>query len=153
MSGNDDGAPVRGGQSAQDGRELGASSESCDTCLFRSVGFCGAVLGANPDAGRRRKTAGSVFARQHILRPNEAPGRVVVIKRGWALRSAMTSDGRRQVLTILLPGDVAGGELLIRDEVRIPVQSVTSVEYCAFDISYLKEILGEKPALLWTVVD
>lgn len=65
----------------------------------------------------------------------------------------MTSDGRRQVLSILLPGDIAGGELLMRDKVRVPVQSVTPVEYCAFEITYLKEIMEEDPALVWIFVD
>lgn len=152
VSGNDGGTPA-GEDSAQDGKKIDASSSGCDTCPFRSVGFCGAVMGANPDAGRRRKTPGSVLARQHIFRPGEAPGRIIILRQGWALRSAITSDGRRQVLSILLPGDIAGGELLMRDKVRMPVQSVTPVEYCAFDVSYLKEIVKEDPALVWTFVD
>lgn len=152
MTGND-GSTLIGEDSVKDGKTINASSEDCDTCLFRSVGFCGAALGVNPDEGRRRKTAGSVFARQQILRLGDASGRIIVLRRGWALRSAMTSDGRRQVLSILLPGDIAGGELLMRDKVRVPVQSVTPVEYCAFEITYLKEIMEKDPALVWIFVD
>jgi CRP-like cAMP-binding protein len=150
---SDDGGTPLGGDSAQDRTKIDASSEGCDTCVLRNVGFCGAVMGANPNAKRRRKTAGSVLARQHILRPGEAPGRIIILRQGWALRSAMTSDGRRQVLSILLPGDIAGGELVMRDKVRMPVQSVTPVEYCAFDITHLKEIVEEDTALVWTFID
>ncbi len=152
MSGNVGGTPV-GEDSAQDGKKIDASSEGCDTCPFRSVGFCAAVMGASLGEGERRKTAGSALARQQILRPGEASGRVIVLRQGWALRSAITSDGRRQVLSILLPGDIAGGEFLMRDKVRVPVQSLTPVEYCSFDVTYLKEIAGENPAFIWTFVD
>lgn len=152
MSGNDGGTPD-GENNAQDGKKIDSSSEGCDTCPFRSVGFCAAVMGASLGEGARRKTAGSAFARQQVLRLGDTSGRIVVLRQGWALRSAMTSDGRRQVLSILLPGDIAGGEFLLRDKVRMPVQSVTPVEYCSFDIAYLKEITGKSPAFIWTFVD
>lgn len=149
-----DDAARPGIEGAQDNRQGDTPSlEGCDSCPFRQVGFCAAVLGAHSDAKRRRKMHGTVRARQHIYRPGETPGRVVVVRQGWALRSAMTPDGRRQVLSILLPGDIAGGELVMRDQVRTPVQSITPVEYCAFSVDQLKEIATEDPKLIWAFVD
>ncbi len=141
------------GSSSAENRAAPDSSEGCDACPFRHVGFCGAVMGIAPDVKRGRKTEGSVRARQHIYRPGEAPGRIIVLRQGWALRSVVTPDGRRQVLSILLPGDVAGGELIMRNQVRTPVQSVTPVDYCAFEVSNLKEIAEDDPALVGAFVD
>jgi CRP/FNR family transcriptional regulator, anaerobic regulatory protein len=110
-------------------------------------------MDAASESERGRSAKGSFRARQHIYRPGETPKRIVVLRSGWALRLALTSDGRRQVLSILLPGDIAGGELIMRDQVRTPVQSVTPVEYCAFDVGHLKEIAKDDPALVWAFVD
>lgn len=110
-------------------------------------------MGDVPDAKRVRKAEGTVRARQHIYRPGETPKRIIILRSGWALRLAMTSDGRRQVLSVLLPGDIAGGELIMRDQVRTPVQSVTPVEYCAFEVGNLKKIAEEDPALVWAFVE
>ncbi|HCX68574.1 MAG: hypothetical protein CMI61_11355 [Parvibaculum sp.] len=144
---------IRSGDDIDENRRTPASIEGCNTCQFRHVGFCHAVIDAASDAKRGRSAKGSIRARQHIYRPGETPKRVIVLRSGWALRSALTSDGRRQVLSILLPGDIAGGELVMHDQVRTPVHSVTPVEYCAFDVENLKEIAKDDPSLVWTFVD
>ncbi|MAU61534.1 MAG: hypothetical protein CMI62_12485 [Parvibaculum sp.] len=140
-------------EDAQDAFEGDASSNGCDVCPFRRIGFCKAVLDADFDAKCRLQGEGRVRARQHIYRFGEAPGRIVVLRRGWAIRYVVAADGRRQVLSILLPGDIVGGELLIREKVRTPALSLTPVEYCEFDIGNLKRLSKEDPDLVWTFVE
>lgn len=140
------------GEDAHGASEADASL-GCAACPFRHVGFCGAVIGANSEARRRRQAEGTVRARQHIYRLGETPGRIVVLRRGWAIRSAIAADGRRQVLSILLPGDIAGGELIMRQQVRTPVQSLTPVEYCTFDVGNLRDAAKRDPDLVWAFVE
>lgn len=73
----------------------------------------------------------------------------MVLRDGWAVRFAQTPEGRRQVLSILLPGDVAGGDILLHNEVRVPVQAITPVKYCAFDTDDLKAIADRDPNVVW----
>lgn len=99
------------------------------------------------------KTHGSVRPRQHIYKSGESRGQIVILRDGWAIRFVLTPDGRRQILSILLPGDIAGGEFLMREEARVSVQALaTPVRYCAFDIADLKEIAKKDPGLIWTFV-
>lgn len=116
--------------------------------------FCGAVLGPNRDTAHRdRKTDGTVRARQHLYKQGETRRRVMVLRDGWAIRFALMPDGRRQILSILLPGDIAGGEFLMRGEVRIPAQAITPVRYCAFEAGDLREVAKDDPDLVWTFAD
>ncbi|MDX5365542.1 MAG: Crp/Fnr family transcriptional regulator [Alphaproteobacteria bacterium] len=132
----------------------GASNmpEGCANCPFSNGGMCGAVMAARSER-RRRKTEGTVRARQHVLRAGEDSGRVIVLRDGWAARFTHVPDGRRQVLSILLPGDVAGAELVVRTSIRVPVQALTDISYCAFDVQELKEMGSEDPGLLWSFLD
>lgn len=134
------------------GREVGAIPEGCASCPFRRTGLCAAVLDAR-SGRRRRKTDGEVRARQHVFRPGEQPGRIIVLRDGWAARFTHVPDGRRQVLSILLPGDVAGAELVMRSSIRVPVQALTNLSYCAFDTDELKELGQEDPTLVWSFLD
>lgn len=114
--------------------------------------FCSAVMGVGEEE-RRLKVEGSVRPRQHIYKSGEARGQIVILRDGWAIRFVLTPDGRRQVLSILLPGDIAGGEFLMRNEARVSVQALAMpVNYCAFDIADLKEIAKRDPGLIWTFV-
>ncbi|MDP3329019.1 Crp/Fnr family transcriptional regulator, partial [Parvibaculum sp.] len=134
-------------------RQGDGSLEDCDICPFRHIGFCAAVLGSSMGGGPIRKLEGTARIRQHIYRPGDAPGRVVVLREGWAIRFVLTPDGRRQILSILIPGDMVGGEALIRDKVQTSLQALTPLTYCAFDVTELKNIAESDPGLVWTFVD
>lgn len=147
------GSPIRQDESRNPSvRGTVAAPEGCAPCPFRHVGICAAVLDAR--SGRqRRKSEGTARARQHIFRSGEEPGRIVVLRSGWAARFTHVPDGRRQVLSILVPGDIAGAELVIQPSIRVPVQALTEISYCAFDVTDLKEIGVEDPSLVWSFLD
>lgn len=129
-----------------------ASSDGCGSCSFRNSGLCAVVIGINPGTNHCRKIDGAFRARQHVYRAGEAPGRIMVLREGWAAKSAFTPDGKRQVLSILLPGDTVGGELVMRSEARTHVQALTPIKYCAFDIDELMASSKDEPKFVWALV-
>ncbi len=149
-TGNNTARVLAGGAVA---RQSDGSPEDCDNCPFRHIGFCAAVLGSSAGEGPIRKFEGTARVRQHIYRPGDAPGRVIVLREGWAIRFVLTPDGRRQILSILIPGDMVGGEVLMRDKVHTSLQALTPVTYCAFQVNDLKDVAVGDPGLVWTFVD
>jgi len=67
-----------------------------------------------------------------ILHEGASPVHLQTLLRGWAFRYKTLPDGRRQILNILLPGDLIGlqGELLA--PVPHNVEALTEVELCVF---------------------
>lgn len=139
---------------AQDshGGIAGGIPAGCADCPLRGKGICAAVMDAK-SGKQRRKSETTIRARHQIFRPGETPGRIAVIRSGWAARFTHVQDGRRQVLSILVPGDTAGAELVVFPSIRVPVQALTDVSYCSFDVAELKEIGVEDPSLVWAFLN
>ena len=73
--------------------------------------------------------------------------RLYTLLEGWAFRFKDLPDGRRQILNILIPGDLIGlqGELLAAS--THGVEAVTPVLLCAFRRDTVEELYREQPAL------
>lgn len=54
---------------------------------------------------------------------------MIVLSRGWAVRFRMLADGRRQILGVVLPGNIVGAEALLGAYPGYAVQAVTDVIY------------------------
>lgn len=52
-------------------------------------------------------------SRRDILREGERPMAVKVILDGWAIRHKMLSDGRRQIIAFMLPGDMLAADSIL----------------------------------------
>ena len=87
-------------------------------------------------------------ARQNIYVAGEPSDNVVVICEGWAARVMRLSDGRRQILSYLLPGDIVSTDSLFRDSHNYYVQSLTTVRYSKIKRSDVFERLKHGDALL-----
>jgi hypothetical protein len=48
----------------------------------------------------------SIAARQDILREGDKPAGMYLVLEGWVMRYRQRADGSRQILAILLPGDL-----------------------------------------------
>lgn len=140
-------------------RPAAAHYQGCGVCRARGFTFCDMIadmslpsLGRAPLAQEMRKVA----ARRTIFRAHDTLDYVPVICSGWALTSAMLSDGSRQILHFLLPGDVALSALLFEPKPACSVEAITDVTYRAFNRADLRERLfsnpdmAEKLAVLWT---
>tara|TARA_R100001244_G_scaffold6593_35_gene8458 strand:+ start:27231 stop:27968 length:738 start_codon:yes stop_codon:yes gene_type:complete len=72
---------------------------------------------------------------------------VLIVKEGWAIRYKMLEDGRRQVLNVLLPGDMFDLQVLVAAEADHSVKSVTSLSCLSVRPAEFRRLLTESGKL------
>ena len=72
---------------------------------------------------------------------------VPVISSGWAMSSMMLPNGRQQILSFLLPGEIVSTALVFGPTAGRLVQAITKVTYRTFNRSELKAALSKHPEL------
>lgn len=80
-----------------------------------------------------------------MARAGDVGVRVRVIASGWAYRYRMLHDGRRQILSILLPGDSFGLETLFEQPAQASVQTSTALTYFALSSADLVTAFDRLP--------
>jgi CRP/FNR family transcriptional regulator, anaerobic regulatory protein len=122
----------------------------CAICLAHISNFCEAGTGWRPqgEAGELQNTAHAVAARRIVFREHDLHDAVPVICQGWAASMVMLSDGSRQILSFLLPGDIVSTALLFDARAHCLVEAITEVRYRSFKRADLKKSLRENPELL-----
>lgn len=90
-------------------------------------------------------------ARRIIHRVGEVPAEVYTLFDGWAFRFKLLPDGRRQILSFLLPGDFMTLDALQLQPPLFSVQSLTPVQLCAFDTREMHDFVRARPQLSWNV--
>jgi CRP/FNR family transcriptional regulator, anaerobic regulatory protein len=116
----------------------------CANCPVRNFNICGVLLSKpipEDNSSRPRpiwQVQRKVPARRNIKNAGEQADRVSVICDGWAFRFVQLADGRTQILSILVPGDVVTTTRLFDDNVRFAVQALTDVRFCGYARSTLK---------------
>ncbi|MEZ5995540.1 MAG: Crp/Fnr family transcriptional regulator [Hyphomonadaceae bacterium] len=103
----------------------------------------------------RRRSVISAKAHQIILRKGEAPTHIYTLHDGWAYRAVHLDDGRRQILSFALPGDVFCLETMRLPEYRLPyaMHALTQVTLCAFDVGGMRELLSSPEAQFRVAVE
>lgn len=84
--------------------------------------------GALNDAMRRRRT---VQGRRDLMTEGELISEPLMIVDGWAARFRQLEDGRRQIINLLLPGDIVGLCDHQRPLASSSVVAITNVDVCA----------------------
>jgi CRP-like cAMP-binding protein len=87
-------------------------------------------------------------ARRTICHPKEWSEFVPVICQGWAASSITLLDGRRQILSFLLPGDLVSTASLVEPMSGRTVEAITDVTCRKFSRTELKTYLFQRPNLL-----
>lgn len=90
----------------------------------------------------------SVRARRLIVHEHDFRDSVPIICSGWAATVALLPDGRRQILSFLLPGDIVSAELLFAPQPRRVVEAITDVRYRKYKRVELKTLLSQRADLL-----
>ncbi len=72
---------------------------------------------------------------------------VLIVKEGWAIRYKSLEDGRRQVLNILLPGDMFDLQVLVAAEADHSVKTVTDLTAFSVKPSVFRRLLTESGKL------
>ena len=74
-------------------------------------------------------------------------GKLFTLYSGWAFRYKTLSDGRRQILNFLLPGDLIGLQQKFSDGPMHGIETVTDVTLCVFPRDGLWELFRQNPSL------
>lgn len=118
----------------------------CETCAFRDLNFCGALLG-DPAQASLRSRHRTAPARQNIYRAGEPIVGVMLVCDGWAVRFVQLANGKRQILSVVMPGDLVSPNLLFETNFAFSIQAVTKVRYCILPFADVRARICESPAL------
>ncbi len=124
---------------------------ACGLCAALDINVC---LSPNLDTVALprptpvRQSGHSVPARRIICRGQDLHDIVPVICSGWAATIVMLSDGSRQIVSFLLPGDMISTTMLFDSRLYCLVEAITDVNYRTFNRTDLKALIYKKPDLL-----
>ncbi len=86
-----------------------------------------------------------------IIREGQQDAPLHTLLSGWAYRYKTLSDGRRQILNFLLPGDFIGVQQRMGDSSAHGVRALTEVMLCVFQRGALWELHRSAPRLGFAV--
>jgi CRP/FNR family transcriptional regulator, anaerobic regulatory protein len=123
----------------------------CETCHYRGHNFCGVLFGRGDGYAALRGKHRATPARQNIYRAGEPADGVLVICEGWAVRFVQLPNGKRQILSAVLPGELVSSTALLERQLAFSIQAVTNVRYCYFPFAEVRARVRDNPALfdLW----
>lgn len=130
---------------------------SCPVCSAPEANLCAEVqekLGEIDwlsNQAMLKSTVQTVPPRRSIYHPKEWSEYIPIICHGWAASSITLPDGRRQILSFVLPGDMVSTAGFLEPMAGRTVEAVTQVTYRKFKRSQLKAFLLAHPDLLETL--
>ncbi len=96
-------------------------------------------------ASRRVRT---LPAGEDIISEGDDPKSVHLMLDGWACRYKTLEDGRRQILAIFMPGDLADLHVYILNELDHSIGTLTPVRYASITPKEFEEVSDGHPPLL-----
>ena len=94
-----------------------------------------------------------VKARRLIVHEQDFHDAMPVICSGWAATVKLLPDGRRQILSVLLPGDIVSAGLLFAPKPGLVIEAITDVCYRTFKRRELKSYLLRQTKFLDKVLN
>ena len=70
---------------------------------------------------------------------------------GWGFRYKLMSDGRRQILNYLMPGDLIGLQGSLTGEMQHSVEALSPMLLCVFERDQLAELYRNHPGLAYDI--
>ncbi len=124
----------------------------CEDCgLRRSPAFTSASPAELQTIERLRSGSQAVPAGTTLIRERQPNARLYTLYAGWAVRYKTLSDGRRQILNFLLPGDVAGLQQQFGEVSLHAVDTITDCHFCVFEDDALWNLYREHARLGYDV--
>ena len=93
-----------------------------------------------------------VAPRVDIIQEDEVGGPAYTLFEGWAIRYHRLPQGSRQILDIVLPGDMIGLASALLGTVRHSVQALTPVTLCVLTGHTLPELFAEHPGFALNIM-
>lgn len=88
---------------------------------------------------------------QHLVMEGREVNTVSILSEGWAVRYKTLADGRRQILNILLPGDIVGFFALLYKVADSGIETLTPVRLNVFTPGLLLDACRYAPRLAITL--
>jgi CRP-like cAMP-binding protein len=120
---------------------------TCAGCAAHDLNFCRALRGSGLMPEPVNRSERSVTARHNICRAGESSEGVLVVCDGWAVRYVQLSNGKRQILSVILPGELISAAHMLERSLSFLVQAVTNVRYCHFGTEDVRIRMRSDPAL------
>jgi CRP/FNR family transcriptional regulator, anaerobic regulatory protein len=125
---------------------------SCRECPLRELPvFTEASAGELALIESLKKDQIVVDADQSIIHEGQSDAQLFTLLNGWAFRYKTLSDGRRQILNFLLPGDFIGVQQEMGTAAGHGVQALTDCVLCVFRRDALWELHRSAPSLSFSV--
>ena len=129
---------------------LDRGNSPCSNCALRSSQyFCGTLFEGDGAAANSPLPATSLTRshqvasrRRNIYRNNDPSNSVAVICEGWACTYISLPNGKRQILSFLLPGDITSAAAVFQEQSGFSVEAVTDLRYCMIDKTELRSTLA-----------
>lgn len=88
-----------------------------------------------------------IGARSDIVAETQDPRAVNVILEGWACRYKQFADGRRQIVSILLPGDACDPHVFLLKEMDHAIGALSPVTLTQIPDAVFQRLMGRSPGL------
>jgi CRP-like cAMP-binding protein len=94
-----------------------------------------------------RRSIHTARARRDIIREGEATRCLLLVIDGWVIRYKMLSDGRRQIVSLLLPGDLCDLNVFLLDEMDHSIGTLTPVTFAEMSREPVETMCRDRPSL------
>jgi CRP-like cAMP-binding protein len=125
---------------------------SCHECALRACGLFKPItpneLGAINSIKRDHV---ALKGGTEVIRAGDESPEIYTLYSGWAFRFKTLSDGRRQILNFLLPGDLVGLQAAMFSAAQYGVEALTDVELCLLPRRRVWSLFDEMPGLAFDV--
>ena len=94
-----------------------------------------------------------VDARSDVFRADGVPY-LHLLKEGWACKYKLLTDGRRQITSFHLPGEVVDLDRITRTDVPFNILALSECHFVRIPLERVQKAISERPAireLLWTL--
>jgi CRP-like cAMP-binding protein len=123
-------------------------TNDCKTCQLRNLDCFTPVSSKTLNFINQFKTREiSLNSHEVLTLEGETSNELFTIKSGWAFRYSTLSDGRRQILNILLPGDFTGLQAELDKPMQYGVEALTDCTVCVFPKQNLMSLYKNFPYL------
>lgn len=120
----------------------------CAACPLRRLDLFTSVTGLELQLIEELKQAEQTFdAGATLIQENGDDNPLYTLLSGWAMRFKTLADGRRQILSLQLPGDFVGLQQKMTDAASHGVVALTPVRVCRFPRDALWRLHRELPSL------
>ncbi|WP_155992477.1 Crp/Fnr family transcriptional regulator [Fodinicurvata fenggangensis] len=125
----------------------------CRSCKVGRLGFCRFFKDVLPDAPAPFYMGRQSFLRRRTLYTQSSSIKHIhVVREGWAFRYMLSQDGRRQILSYQLPGEIISPSFLFSSQPQFAGQSLTKLETCVFDVELIRRECQQDPSFLDHVI-